>query len=53
VRFWVGWSAALGLLQLWHFALPIDGRVYLALAPLGALGLFGQRPLFWRAPGAR
>jgi hypothetical protein len=43
VRFWLGWSAALGLLQLWHFALPIDGRVYLALAPLGALGLFSRR----------
>jgi len=43
VRFWLGWAAALGLLQLWHFALPIDGRVYLVLAPLGALGLFGHR----------
>jgi len=43
VRFWLGWSAALALLQLWHFALPIDGRVYLALAPLGGLGLFSQR----------
>jgi len=43
VRFWLGWSAALGVLQLWHFALPIDGRVYLALGPLGALGLFGHR----------
>ena len=43
VRFWLGWSAVLALLQLWHFALPIDGRVYLVLAPLGALGLFSQR----------
>ena len=43
VRFWLGWAAALGILQLWHFALPVDGRVYLVLAPLGALGLFGHR----------
>src|SRR5215470_1388667 len=43
VHFWLGWSAAIGLLQLWHFALPIDGRVYFVLVPLGALGLVGRR----------
>src|SRR6267154_22049 len=43
VRFWLGWSAALAFLQLWHFALPVDGRVYFALAPLGGLGLFAHR----------
>ena len=43
VRFWLGWAAVIGLLQLWHFAFPVDGRVYFVLGPLGVLGLFSRR----------
>lgn len=42
-RFWLGWAAALAFLQIWHFWLPIDSRVQVALAPLALAGLYLDR----------
>lgn len=43
LRFWCGWSCVLFFLQLWHFFLPVDGRAVVAVALLGAAGLFRSR----------
>ncbi len=49
--FWLGWCALLLILQVWHFAFPIDDRVLFVVVPLGVLGLLlsGTRP--WKSFG--
>lgn len=39
LAFWIGWGAMLIILQVWHFFLPVDGRISLIFALLGTLGL--------------
>ena len=34
----MGYAAVVGLLQLWNFVAPIDGRAYFALVPLAGAG---------------
>lgn len=59
VAFWTGWAALLGLLQLWHLALPISGLTQVAVVAIGLAGLaLEARPLaalagraLRRAPG--
>ena len=42
--FWLGYVAAIGVLQLWHLAWPIDARAVGLLAALSLLGWWGERP---------
>jgi hypothetical protein len=56
LAFWMGFGFVIFLLQLWHFALPIDGRSLIAVAGLGSAGLlWNRRGLveFMRGMGAR
>jgi hypothetical protein len=41
--FWLGWSGVIALLQIWHLALPVDGRAAALAAVLGAAGLIWNR----------
>ena len=43
LAFWLGIAAASPLLAAWHLAFPLDGRVWLLLGPLAALGLALER----------
>ena len=43
LAFWLGLATSAPLLAAWHLALPIDGRVWILLAPLGAAGLALER----------
>ena len=43
LAFWLGLATTAPLLAAWHLLLPIDGRVWIALAPLGAAGLALER----------
>jgi len=36
---WWGWAGAIVVLQLWHFALPVDWRAGLVIAIVGLVGL--------------
>jgi hypothetical protein len=47
--FWVGWTLALVLLQIWHLWFAVDWRALTAVTVLGAAGLAGQRGELWRA----
>jgi hypothetical protein len=47
LSFWIGWAAVILVLQLWHFALPVDGRARLLVAAGGVFGLISA----WRAGG--
>ncbi|HEX9731397.1 MAG TPA: hypothetical protein VGG06_05345 [Thermoanaerobaculia bacterium] len=51
--FWVGWAAAIAILQVWHLALPVDARAPAVITALGLLGWAGERaalrPLLARA----
>lgn len=40
---WAGWAAGTVFLQLWHLALPLDGRAAAALALVGAAGWIRRR----------
>jgi len=40
--FWLGWALTLGLLQLWHFAFPVDERALLLLAAVAAVMLAAE-----------
>ncbi|MBL8958875.1 MAG: hypothetical protein JNJ98_03410 [Gemmatimonadetes bacterium] len=42
--FWLGYVAAIGVLQLWHLAWPIDARAVGLLAVLSLPGWWGERP---------
>ncbi|MBK8248078.1 MAG: hypothetical protein IPK85_11845 [Gemmatimonadetes bacterium] len=42
--FWLGYVAAMGVLQLWHLAWPIDARAVGLLTGLALLGWWGERP---------
>lgn len=37
--FWMGWALTLCVLQLWHFAFPIDGRTSILIVVGGTTGL--------------
>ena len=55
LAFWLGLAVSSALLAAWHLALPVDGRVWFLLAPLGAAGVALERrdllrTLRWRAP---
>lgn len=41
--FWLGWALSLGILQLWHFAFPVDEVILLLLALAALAGLLTQR----------
>ncbi len=41
--FWLGWAAALGFLQLWHFLQPVNSVSGMLLAGAGVAGWFKQR----------
>jgi hypothetical protein len=41
--FWLGFAIVIGMLQLWHFFLPIDGRATLVVALIGFGGLLWHR----------
>ena len=43
LAFWLGLGTSAPLLAAWHLVLPIDGRVWILLAPLGAAGLALER----------
>lgn len=43
VNVWVGWSAALALLQVWHLALPVNAVAFWGLLALGLGGLAWER----------
>lgn len=46
---WLGWCTLLGMLQLWHLWLPVDGRAIIPAVSLSAAGfLLAGRP-FWSA----
>lgn len=47
LSFWLGWVGALGLLQIWHFWLKVDGRALLLLGGVGAAGLVWNRHDLW------
>jgi hypothetical protein len=52
VAFWVGWAVVLVFLELWHFALPVDGWVYAVLVPASLAGwLTGRSQLARPMPG--
>jgi hypothetical protein len=36
--FWVGWATTVFSLQVWHFWLPVDARVFILLGPAAAAG---------------
>ncbi len=42
-RFWVGLGGAILVLQAWHMAWPVDGRVVYLLAGIGLAGLWRVR----------
>ncbi len=48
LTFWLGWAAVLLALQLWHFALPVDGRAQLFVGVVGVCGLVGALRPTWR-----
>lgn len=52
---WLGWATTLLFLQLWHLALPVDGRSLLVLGVVSALGLLAHRRVLTKlpTPGAR
>lgn len=50
--FWLGWALVLLLLQLWHFAFPVNDIIMLLLAAGAALSLWRSR-LALRALAAR
>lgn len=41
--FWLGWSLALALLQVWHFAFPVNDLLLAILAAAAAILLYSQR----------
>ena len=41
--FWLGWAAALGLMQLWHVAFPVNDEFLLLLAAIALLALLWRR----------
>jgi hypothetical protein len=43
ITFWVGWAVSIGILQLWHLALPINIGVFTLLATIGFAGLVVTR----------
>ena len=43
LAFWLGLAVTSALLAAWHLALPVDGRVWFLLAPLGAAGVALER----------
>lgn len=44
--FWVGFAAAIAVLQVWHIVAPVDGRALAVLGGLSITGLAVSRP--WR-----
>jgi hypothetical protein len=49
MSFWLGWSLALGVLQVWHLAFPVGWRCRVILLLLAALGVEGRLGLLARA----
>ena len=52
LSFWLGMGVAIGLLQVWHLVLPVNGWAVALLGSLGGLGMWRARGKWWRAtPG--
>lgn len=45
--FWMGWTIAIILLQLWHFWLPINSHILLILVGISVLGLLWNWKDLW------
>jgi hypothetical protein len=46
--FWIGFAASIVALQLWQLALPVDRRLLVLLACLGAVGIAREGVAPWR-----
>lgn len=50
--FWLGYVAAIGVLQLWHLAWPINTQVVALLTAIAIAGWWGERPVLDGGRGA-
>jgi hypothetical protein len=46
--FWIGFATSIFVLQIWQLAFPVDRRVLVLLAGLGALGIVREGGAPWR-----
>ncbi|MEM8873275.1 MAG: hypothetical protein AAGD32_03355 [Planctomycetota bacterium] len=54
LAFWMGFAGVIGLLQFWHFVLPIDGVTQIAVIAIGGFGLAWRGRRLWPLrPGRR